>query len=73
MGVPGLAKTLLAAKWPKHVAEIQPTSITPTLDANGHHGTDILQAAQGGQREFQFVHGHCNLRNHLAMKSTGPY
>ncbi|MFO1020108.1 MAG: MoxR family ATPase [Planctomycetales bacterium] len=58
MGVPGLAKTLLVSK----VAETMSLAFsriqfTPDLMPMDITGTDILQEAQDGRREFQFIHG----------------
>jgi len=58
MGVPGLAKTLLVSK----VAETMSLAFnriqfTPDLMPMDITGTDILQEASDGRREFQFIRG----------------
>ncbi len=58
MGVPGLAKTLLVSRFAEtmslHFSRIQ---FTPDLMPMDITGTDILQDAPGGRREFEFVKG----------------
>jgi MoxR-like ATPase len=58
MGVPGLAKTMLVKRLAEtlslHFSRIQ---FTPDLMPMDITGTDILQDAQGGKREFEFIKG----------------
>jgi len=58
MGVPGLAKTLLISRLAE-TAELNFSRIqfTPDLMPMDITGTDILQDAGGGRREFEFVKG----------------
>lgn len=58
MGVPGLAKTLLVSKLAETMSlRFSRIQFTPDLMPMDITGTDILQEAAGGKREFQFVHG----------------
>jgi MoxR-like ATPase len=58
MGVPGLAKTLLVSKLAETMSlNFSRIQFTPDLMPMDITGTDILQDAAGGKREFQFVHG----------------
>jgi MoxR-like ATPase len=58
MGVPGLAKTLLVAKLAECVSlRFSRIQFTPDLMPMDITGTDILQEAADGRREFHFVHG----------------
>src|SRR3954471_1210460 len=58
MGVPGLAKTLLINKLAETMSlKFSRIQFTPDLMPMDITGTDILQDAVGGKREFQFVHG----------------
>jgi MoxR-like ATPase len=58
MGVPGLAKTLLVSKVAETLSlRFSRIQFTPDLMPMDITGTDILQAVDGGRREFQFVHG----------------
>ncbi len=58
MGVPGLAKTLLVSKLAETMSlKFSRIQFTPDLMPMDITGTDILQDAAGGRREFQFVHG----------------
>src|SRR5947209_12345500 len=58
MGVPGLAKTLLINKLAETMSlRFSRIQFTPDLMPMDITGTDILQDAVGGKREFQFVHG----------------
>ena len=58
MGVPGLAKTLLVNKLSETLSlKFSRIQFTPDLMPMDITGTDILQDAVGGKREFQFVHG----------------
>jgi MoxR-like ATPase len=58
MGVPGLAKTLLVSKLAETMSlKFSRIQFTPDLMPMDITGTDILQDAAGGKREFQFVHG----------------
>ncbi len=58
MGVPGLAKTLLVSKVAETMSlKFSRIQFTPDLMPMDITGTDILQEAAGGKREFQFVHG----------------
>src|SRR5262245_37657930 len=58
MGVPGLAKTLLVSKVAETMSlKFSRIQFTPDLMPMDITGTDILQDAAGGKREFQFVHG----------------
>ncbi len=58
MGVPGLAKTLLVSKLAETMSlRFSRIQFTPDLMPMDITGTDILQDAANGRREFQFVHG----------------
>jgi len=58
LGVPGLAKTLLINKLSETMSlKFSRIQFTPDLMPMDITGTDILQDAVGGKREFQFVHG----------------
>jgi len=58
MGVPGLAKTLLVSKLSETMSlKFSRIQFTPDLMPMDITGTDILQDAAGGKREFEFVHG----------------
>jgi MoxR-like ATPase len=58
MGVPGLAKTLLVSKVSETMSlKFSRIQFTPDLMPMDITGTDILQDAAGGKREFEFVHG----------------
>jgi MoxR-like ATPase len=58
MGVPGLAKTLLVSRLAETMSlEFSRIQFTPDLMPMDITGTDILQDAAGGKREFQFVRG----------------
>ncbi len=58
MGVPGLAKTLLVSKLAETLSlRFSRIQFTPDLMPMDITGTDILQDAAGGRREFEFVHG----------------
>src|SRR5205807_3387328 len=58
MGVPGLAKTLLVRKLAETMSlQLSRIQFTPDLMPMDITGTDILQDAVGGKREFEFVHG----------------
>jgi MoxR-like ATPase len=58
MGVPGLAKTLLVSKLAETMSlKFSRIQFTPDLMPMDITGTDILQDAAGGRREFEFVHG----------------
>ncbi|HEY2411484.1 MAG TPA: MoxR family ATPase [Pirellulaceae bacterium] len=58
LGVPGLAKTLLINKLSETMSlKFSRIQFTPDLMPMDITGTDILQDAIGGKREFQFVHG----------------
>jgi MoxR-like ATPase len=58
MGVPGLAKTLLVSKLAETMSlKFSRIQFTPDLMPMDITGTDILQDAEHGRREFQFVHG----------------
>jgi MoxR-like ATPase len=58
MGVPGLAKTLLVSKLAETMSlKFSRIQFTPDLMPMDITGTDILQEAGGGRREFEFVHG----------------
>src|SRR3954452_2396532 len=58
LGVPGLAKTLLINKLAETMSlQFSRIQFTPDLMPMDITGTDILQDAVGGKREFQFVHG----------------
>ena len=58
MGVPGLAKTLLVSKLAETLSlDFSRIQFTPDLMPMDITGTDILQDAAGGKREFEFVHG----------------
>src|SRR6185369_12045010 len=56
--VPGLAKTLLINKLSETMSlKFSRIQFTPDLMPMDITGTDILQDAVGGKREFQFMHG----------------
>jgi MoxR-like ATPase len=58
MGVPGLAKTLLVSKMAEMMSlRFSRIQFTPDLMPMDITGTDILQDASDGRREFQFVRG----------------
>ena len=58
MGVPGLAKTLLVNKLAETMSlRFSRIQFTPDLMPMDITGTDILQDAIGGKREFEFVRG----------------
>ena len=58
MGVPGLAKTLLVSRLAETMAlQFSRIQFTPDLMPMDITGTDILQEAAGGKREFEFVRG----------------
>src|SRR2546423_9232877 len=58
LGVPGLAKTLLINKLAETMSlQFSRIQFTPDLMPMDITGTDILQDAVGGKREFQFIHG----------------
>jgi MoxR-like ATPase len=58
MGVPGLAKTLLVSKVAETMSlRFSRIQFTPDLMPMDITGTDILQDAADGRREFHFVHG----------------
>ncbi len=58
MGVPGLAKTLLVSKLAEMMSlRFSRIQFTPDLMPMDITGTDILQDASDGRREFQFVRG----------------
>lgn len=58
MGVPGLAKTLLVSKLAETLSlNYSRIQFTPDLMPMDITGTDILQMADDGRREFQFVRG----------------
>jgi MoxR-like ATPase len=58
MGVPGLAKTLLVNKLAETMSlKFSRIQFTPDLMPMDITGTDILQDAVGGKREFEFVRG----------------
>jgi len=58
MGVPGLAKTLLVSKLAECVSlKFSRIQFTPDLMPMDITGTDILQEAADGRREFHFVPG----------------
>src|SRR3954467_14774065 len=58
MGVPGLAKTLLVNKLAETMSlRFSRIQFTPDLMPMDITGTDILQDAVGGRREFEFVRG----------------
>jgi MoxR-like ATPase len=58
MGVPGLAKTLMVNKLAETMSlAFSRIQFTPDLMPMDITGTDILQDAPDGRREFQFVHG----------------
>jgi MoxR-like ATPase len=58
MGVPGLAKTLMVNKLAETMSlQFSRIQFTPDLMPMDITGTDILQDAPDGLREFQFVHG----------------
>jgi MoxR-like ATPase len=58
MGVPGLAKTLMVNKLAEMMSlKFSRIQFTPDLMPMDITGTDILQDAPDGRREFEFVHG----------------
>ena len=58
MGVPGLAKTLLISKLAETMSlDFSRIQFTPDLMPMDITGTDILQDAADGRREFEFVKG----------------
>ncbi|MFM9194673.1 MAG: AAA family ATPase, partial [Planctomycetia bacterium] len=58
MGVPGLAKTLLVSRLAEAVSlKFSRIQFTPDLMPMDITGTDILQEAADGRREFHFVPG----------------
>jgi MoxR-like ATPase len=58
MGVPGLAKTLLVSKLAETLSlDYSRIQFTPDLMPMDITGTDILQDAESGRREFHFVQG----------------
>ncbi|MEM9657079.1 MAG: AAA family ATPase, partial [Planctomycetota bacterium] len=58
MGVPGRAKTLLVSKLAETLSlKFSRIQFTPDLMPMDITGTDILQDAEHGRREFEFVHG----------------
>jgi len=58
MGVPGLAKTLLVSRLAEAVSlRFSRIQFTPDLMPMDITGTDILQEAADGRREFHFVRG----------------
>ncbi|MEX2138103.1 MAG: AAA family ATPase [Pirellulales bacterium] len=58
MGVPGLAKTLLVSKLAEMMSlRFSRIQFTPDLMPMDITGTDILQDAADGRREFQFIRG----------------
>src|SRR5262249_1030189 len=58
LGVPGLAKTLMVNKLAETLSlKFSRTHFTPALRPMDIRGTDILQDAPDGRREFQFIHG----------------
>ncbi len=58
MGVPGLAKTLLVSKLAETMSlKFSRIQFTPDLMPMDITGTDILQEAAGGRRDFEFVYG----------------
>jgi len=58
LGVPGLAKTLMVNKLAETMSlRFSRIQFTPDLMPMDITGTDILQDAPDGRREFQFVHG----------------
>src|SRR5690242_5294027 len=58
LGVPGLAKTLLINKLAETMSlRFSRIQFTPDLMPMDITGTDILQDAVGGKREFEFVRG----------------
>lgn len=58
MGVPGLAKTLLISRLAETMnLKFSRIQFTPDLMPMDITGTDILQEAPGGKREFDFIHG----------------
>jgi MoxR-like ATPase len=58
LGVPGLAKTLMVNKLAETMSlAFSRIQFTPDLMPMDITGTDILQDAPNGRREFQFVHG----------------
>lgn len=66
MGVPGLAKTLLVRKLTETMSlRFSRIQFTPDLIPMDITGTDILQDAAGGRREFEFV---CQLADRIALE-----
>jgi MoxR-like ATPase len=58
MGVPGLAKTLLISRLAETLSlDFSRIQFTPDLMPMDITGTDILQDASAGRREFEFVKG----------------
>src|SRR5229473_2927623 len=58
MGVPGLAKTLMVNKLAETMSlKFSRIQFTPDLMPMDITGTDILQDAPHGRREFQFIYG----------------
>src|ERR1700754_1932487 len=58
MGVPGLAKTLLVSKLAETMSlKFSRIQFTPDLMPMDITGTDILQDAANGRREFEFIYG----------------
>ena len=58
MGVPGLAKTLLVSRLAETMSlSFSRVQFTPDLMPMDITGTDILQEAPGGKREFEFTKG----------------
>ena len=58
MGVPGLAKTLLVSRLAETTSlDFSRIQFTPDLMPMDITGTDILQEAPGGRREFEFAKG----------------
>jgi MoxR-like ATPase len=58
MGVPGLAKTLMVSKLSEMMSlKFSRISFTPDLMPMDITGTDILQDAADGRREFEFIYG----------------
>ena len=58
MGVPGLAKTLLISRLAETMSlDFSRIQFTPDLMPMDITGTDILQDASAGRREFEFVKG----------------
>jgi MoxR-like ATPase len=58
MGVPGLAKTLLVSRLAETMSlKFSRIQFTPDLMPMDITGTDILQDASNGRREFEFIRG----------------